>query len=100
LLVIALVGFAIAALLAIWVAHPAWLDEVREGSLARGLAPESWPGDHDENLRRAARARLSILEGYRNSNHKKARVLSAALIATGAGIALLLSAVIVALIHG
>lgn len=100
LLVIALVGFAAAALLAVWVAHPAHYREVEHEGLAGLLKPDAWEADYRTNLRDATQVRLEIVDTFRDRNTDKAKQLGWSLDALAFGIVFLLAAVVVALVVG
>jgi hypothetical protein len=93
LFVIALLGFGAAAVLALLVAHPRHLQEVDRAALRAALEPEQW-NEPDHKLLQATLDREAVMELLRDANRTKARLLSAALIATAAGILFLLAGVV------
>jgi hypothetical protein len=99
LLVVALVGFASAAVLAVLVAFPAHYREVENEGLAGLLQDQAWSASYDANLRDATQVRFAILEVFRERNARKANRLAWSLGSLAFGIVFLLAAVVAALVE-
>ena len=98
LLVVALIGFAAAALLAVSVAHPAHYREALHRDLRGLLEGDEWNATHAENLHRVSEARLDLRDAFERINTAKARRLARSHEVLAGGIVFLLAAVVVALV--
>jgi hypothetical protein len=100
LLGLALGALAAGAVLGLAVTYPAAVLVAPTRELAESLEPDQWEADADEHLRRASRARVRMIETTRRVNRLKVRLLRIGVWSAGAGIVLLLAAVIIALAVG
>lgn len=97
LLLGALAAFLLAALAAIVANFPLRYREVSVGGLRRLTAPEWWTNTEPAAARRAAEARLNVLERARSTNAFKATALIAAMVVEVIAVVLVAAAVAVIL---
>lgn len=95
LLGLGLAALAAGALLGLAVAYPVPAPGVGTSGLWKAVAPDEWSQPTEKHHRRASRSRLKIIDAFRGVNGSKARRLRWAMRFAGAGVALLLAAIIV-----
>lgn len=98
LLGLALGALAAGAVLGLTVTYPAAVLAAPTSELRKSLSDEQWRAPAEEHLRRASRARLEMIETTRKVNGLKTRLLRIGVWCAGAGIVLLLAAVLIALV--